>query len=416
MADFKLLAGAGKAEISFSQADFPLKAFTGIHDELFVRVLILETNVRMALVSVELTSLPPEAIKRFQQECSAVTGIEEKNVFVSVTHTFSAPHIPPQIKTEQEQKLSDTMYDRICAAIRRACEEAKASVAETAAEYCEVSCCLNVNRNIATPEGYWIGQNEEGFSDHTVRVLRLRRGEELFAYLINYDIQSSVMDKSEAASGGRLISGDLAGAALRELEKDQPVTAVFLPGCAGDQAPIIQAVQTAEDGTVKDLHENGFVLTEQLGQYLAGRVRAARKIADIEISDRTSENIPGILFDTAVLPEQEMKYPTKELRPHRQFSFDLTGKSIPVPVTVICLGNMQILMTTPELNSGFGAKIRKIMGDHLMIGTLVNGGVKYLPEPEDFERITYEAMNSMLGPGSAEKFLATVFNLKKTEV
>lgn len=413
MTEFKLQAGAGRAKIRFAQEDFPLKAFTGIHDEIYVRALILNSDISMVLLSVELTSLPAEAVRRFQQECSMATGIRQENIFVSVTHTFSAPHIPPHIKNEQEQKLSDIMYDRILAAIRKASEEAKDGISEAAMEYDEVSCCLNVNRNIATPEGYWIGRSEEAFSDHTVRILKFKREEKVFAYLINYDVQASVMDRSESVSGGRLISGDLAGAACRELEREDGVTAVFIPGCAGDQTPLAAAVQTDGTGTVTDLHEDGFVLAEQLGGYLAERVRRAKEVSAKEASPQAVYAGLRVRSDTAILPEQEMKYPTKELRPHREYSFDLTGRSVPVPVILICLGAIRILMTTPELNSGFGTKIRQIMGGKLLIGTLVNGAVKYLPEDRDYECITYEAMNTTLGPGSAGIFLETVSGLMK---
>lgn len=413
MAKLELGAGAGKAEILFVQEDFPLKAFTGIHDKIYVRVLVLESKVSVALVSVELTSLPSEAIRRFQQECSRITGIDEKYIFVSVTHTFSAPHIPPEIKSEQEQKLSDTMYERIYEAIRRAALEAKESLQPAFAEYGEASCCLNVNRNIDTPKGCWIGRNEEAFSDHTVRVLKFQQKERVLAYVVNYDIQASVMDKSETAAGGRLISGDLAGAACRALEQDNEAIAVFIPGCAGDQAPMLQAVKMDGDGAVHDLHENGFVLAEQMGQYLAERVKAAKEKSEDKASGVFMDADLRVVSVMADLPEQEMKYATKELRPQKQYSFDLTGRNISIPMTCVYLGDIQILMTTPELNSGFGRKIRGILGEKVLIGTLVNGGIKYLPEAEDFRRITYEAMNAKLGPGSAEKFLEGIAGLKK---
>lgn len=413
MIKYRLQAGAGRAEIGFTKEDFPLKAFTGIHDKIYVRVLLLEAKDAMALVSVELTSLPPEAIRRFRRECSEAAGVDEKNVFVSVTHMFSGPHIPPHITNEKEQKLSDIMYERLCGAIREASKKARDSVAESTVGYCETSCCLNVNRNIATKEGYWIGKNEDGFSDHTVRVLKFYREGELFAYLINYDIQSSVMDKSEARDGGRLISGDLVGAACKELEQKQPVTAIFVPGCAGDQAPVAGAVQINADGIPEDIHEDGFVLVKQLGRYLADRVYGAGETVSHGTDEGVREAELEIESVMAELPEQEMKYATKELRPHRQYSFELTGRSIQVPITLIRLDFIQILFTTPELNSGFGSKIRDILGRNLLIGTLVNGAVKYLPEEEDFKHITYEAMNSKLGIGSDGKFLEAVEKLKK---
>nr|WP_217933826.1 hypothetical protein [Enterocloster clostridioformis] len=399
---FNIQVGAGKAEIRFSPEDFPLKAFTGIHDEIYARVLLLGEENPVALVSIELTSLPAEAVRRFQRVCAEAVGLKENAVFVSVTHTFSAPHIPPHIKSEQEQRLSDLLYHRISTAIRCAAETAAASFAQAQVSYCETSCCLNVNRNVPTEKGYWLGRDEAAYSNHTVRTLKFSRGGSVFAWLINYDIQASVMDKSESAAGGRLISGDLAGAASRTLERTGAEAAVFLPGCAGDQSPVVQAVWT--DGT--DLHESGFALAERLGQYLAERVEAA------DASDTGESSGFFVLRETANLPEQEMKYPTKELCPHKQFAFDLTGGHIPVQIVAVRLGPAGLLLTAPELNSGFGGKLRQLLGKKLLIGTLVNGAVKYLPEAEDFERITYQAMNTTLGPGSAKAFLEAVSRLK----
>lgn len=400
MTENTLLAGAGKAEIRFEREDFPLKAFTAIHDAIHVRVLLLQSELRLALVSIELTSLPAQAIQHFQAVCSSVTGVDAEHVLVSVTHTFSAPHIPMKIKTPQEQTLSDLLYERIDSAIAQASAAAMKTLAGAAVEYGETACRLNVNRNVPTPEGWWTGRNEDAFSDHTVRVVNLLHGDKIFARLINYDIQPSVMDQSEALAGGRLISGDLAGAACRALERGTDAIAIFLPGCAGDQAPLVRAVQGGAD-----LHEAGFVLAEQFGIYLAERVAGAamQPAAASTLEQRTV---------TANLPEQRMKYETKELRPHTEYSFDLTGGVIPTSLTLVSLGGVRLLAAAPELNSSFGAKIRQILGERLLIGTLVNGAVKYLPEAQDFERITYTAMNTKLGPGSAEAFLQAARELR----
>lgn len=400
MTNDTLLAGAGKAEIRFRQEDLPLKAFTGIHDAIHVRVLLLRRELRLALVSIELTSLPAQAIRHFQAVCSQAAGVEPEHILVSVTHTFSAPHIPMKIKTEQEQALSDRLYARIDAAIREAAGQAADSLGEATLEYGEASCRLNVNRNVPTAEGWWIGRNEDAYSDHTVRVVNLRQGGKLFARLVNYDIQPSVMDQSEASAGGRLISGDLAGAACRALEQEDGVTAIFLPGCAGDQAPLIRAVRAG-----RDLHEAGFVLAEEFGAYLAERVLCA----DVQAVEARPLSFTTA---TALLPEQKMKYETKALRPHTEYAFELTGGSVEVSLVLAELGGVLLLAAAPELNSEFGAKLRSLLGERLLIGTLVNGAVKYLPQAQDFERVTYTAMNTKLGPGSEEAFLRAAHTLR----
>lgn len=399
-----LLAGAGKAAIDFQPEDFPLKAFTGVHDGLQVRVLLLQQGPALALASIELTSLPAQAIRHFQAVCGEAAGVEPDRVLVSVTHTFSAPHIPMKIKTEQEQVLADRLTARIDAALRAAAQQARAALSPVQVEYGETSCGLNVNRNVPTPAGWWTGRSEDAYSDHTVRILGLRQGGKLAARVVNYDIQPSVMDQSEAAGGGRLISGDLAGAACCALEQEGDGIVLFLPGCAGDQAPLVRAVQATPAGAC-DLHEAGFVLAEQFGLYLAERVaRAAlRPTADGALRLRTV---------TAALPEQRMKYETKQLRPHTEYEFELTGGTVEVALTLVQLGDVGLLATAPELNSSFGAQLRQRLGQRLLIGTLVNGAVKYLPEAQDFARITYTAMNTKLGPGSGEAFLRAAETLR----
>lgn len=400
MANQPLLAGAGRAEIRFLAEDLPLKAFTGIHDAIHARVLLFRGERQLALLSLEMTSLPGAAIGHFQAVCGRAAGVDPAQVLVSVTHTFSAPHIPPRCRTEQEQALSDRLYARIDTAIGAAAARAVDSLAETTLAYGEAGCALNVNRNVPTPEGWWIGRNEDAFSDHTLRVVNLYHGGQLFARLLNYDIQPSVMDQSAAADGGRLVSGDLAGAACRALERDGRAVAFFLPGCAGDQAPLVRAVQGGDD-----LGEAGFVLAEQFGLYLAERAAGA-DARPVEAA------APAVRTVTAALPEQRMQYETKQLRPHTDYHFALTGGTVEVPLTLVSLGGVRLLATTPELNSGFGGQLRALLGGPLLIATLVNGAVKYLPEEQDFARITYTAMNTTLGPGSGEAFLQAARTLR----
>ena len=44
----------------------------------------------------------------------------------------------------------------------------------------------------------------------------------------------------------------------------------------------------------------------------------------------------------------------------------------------------------------------------VFFATLVNGGQKYLPAPDAYEKITYEAMNSGFAAGSHERLLQTI--------
>ena len=59
----------------------------------------------------------------------------------------------------------------------------------------------------------------------------------------------------------------------------------------------------------------------------------------------------------------------------------------------------------PEVSSTFGATVRVTRSGSVLFATLVNGGQKYLPAPDAYEKITYEAMNSGFAAGSHERLV-----------
>ena len=90
---------------------------------------------------------------------------------------------------------------------------------------------MNVNRDIETPAGWWLGSNPRGFADHTMPVLAIRdAGGEYVAVLATADVQSSVLDGSRDSEGRRMASGDLFGFAAMSLERELGGVALLLPG------------------------------------------------------------------------------------------------------------------------------------------------------------------------------------------
>ncbi|WP_138496509.1 hypothetical protein [Paenibacillus pinistramenti] len=396
-----LLAGAGKAVIELSDAVFPIKQFTGIHDDLQIRVVLIQNEVRLALVSVEITSLPLEAINEFKEIVAETAELNPENVWICATHTFSAPHLSPREsrKTDEDHRIHAVLHTSITNALKKAAAAASQSLSPAKAGAAKGKCLVNINRNIQTERGWWLGRNEEGTSikDVNVMVFQHLNSNEPIAILFNYDIQSSIMDGSISCEGGKLISGDLAGEASRHIEQEYSgnVVASFFTGSAGDQAPMIKAVYE------EDIHDDGFVLVEQFGRYLGQKVIEQVKL----ISEYEEVSNVSIRKKIVRCPEQEMSRSTKEIRPELHYSFHLTGSYADIPIEAIRIGEVLLIGTQPELNSGYGADLKALFPDtHIFIITMVNGGAKYLPEEMDYERITYTAMNTRLGRGSSEVF------------
>jgi hypothetical protein len=91
-------AGFGKVCISPS-IGAPLAGFaardkvsTGIHDDLYARALVLESDSSaVALVSVDVLALPSEFIKRVRTDIQQQTGLKPESVMIASTHTHAGP-------------------------------------------------------------------------------------------------------------------------------------------------------------------------------------------------------------------------------------------------------------------------------------------------------------------------------------
>lgn len=385
------LCGLGLAPVLIAEDRFPLKAFTAQDDPLYVRVISLQADEKHIFVSIDMTSLPSHMIDRIRQQASKICGCEEGHVQVSVTHSFSSPHIPPAIKNDTDCHVSEVMTSALTRALDEALRRAE-SMDETEFRYGEAVCGLNVNRNVETEAGWWTGQDPDGFADHKVRVLSLVQKGKIRAALVNYDLQASLMDKVVMKDGGLHISADLTGEAARIL-KEQDIMMIFTPGAAADQAPFMKKEYPKD--------ESRYELVREYGRQLADAV--SRACADSESIDMEK----GIQLKQIQisLPAQKMLIPTKELTPHRTFTFIKDENDIRTDITLLTIGSLSILMCAPELNSSFGSEIRACADGACMIMTLVNGAVKYLPQKEDYERITYTAMNTVIAEGADRIFL-----------
>ena len=66
--EYALKAGAGAQEIVFPQAMFPVEGFSGeVHLNPYVRVLVLERDTKVAIVSYETVNVPTDVISAVKQ-------------------------------------------------------------------------------------------------------------------------------------------------------------------------------------------------------------------------------------------------------------------------------------------------------------------------------------------------------------
>lgn len=400
MSTRQLRAGAGRSAIALPAGTLPLDGFTAVHDELQARVLIVDDGVaRIVLVALELTSIFEHTVLDLQRVVATEASAEAADVIVCATHTFSAPHIFPR-----EIGADETSFAlEVTAAVRRATASAIAGTrAARIAAGTGVS-DVNASRDVPTPHGWWLGVDEFGSTDRTLTVARIEAFDgAVIAVLFNQAVPSAVMSESHTTDGGRLISGDLAGAAARHVETTCPGSvALFLCGAAGDQTPVYAASRPGLDRegvpVRTDVGVEGFALVDLLGARLGRDVLRTLAI----VSEGRENDAIELIHDTVEVPGQ-VSLPFAELRPMRRSPYSPDGTR-DVPFVVVRIGPLSVVGTRAEMASGASSAIRRSApGRALMVASMVNGSAKYLVDASGYDRITYGAMNSQYGRGAAE--------------
>lgn len=406
--------GISRSVMEFPHDFFPTEGFVQQAHPLHVRVLFVDEKKPFALVSIEMTSLADEECERLRKETAILLGIEESRVWISVTHTFSAPHILPDfvLKTEAEKEHRTLLRRTLSDAVRSAVWQAKQEAAESVLSLHQGESQTFASRDIELPEGWWIGCGGKGPSDHTLTVLEVRQNEKVKGLILHLNTQSSVLDGTGAAEG-KCVSCDYVGVACLELEKRYPGAAVlFLIGAAGDQAPIQRGKGYAPDGqggyAEIDLHEESVAIAEKLGQQLTGEVLftlqtdGADWAGEIKTASRS--------FNA---PAKKMNRNLRELKPAHTCVWELDGDKEQT-IELFALGDLAILGVKPELTYPTLKQIQAASPFAVtLVSTLINGGAKYMADQSAYDRCMYEAVNSPFAPGAAEMLVKEASALLK---
>lgn len=411
-----LQVGVSKQSIVFPHGFLPYDGFSSFHDPLNVRTLVVQVGNRLvAWIVVELTSLPNPVVKDIKQEISTRYQISEKAVFLSVSHTFSAPHIQMHTKPgSEEDHKSKALLQSVRTAVGLSMEEALSRRQPACVGFGKGLCDVNVNRDMLTCDGWWKGSNPSGKSDKTVAMLCFKtlQGKSL-AILVNYAVQSSVLEGSCTTEGDILISSDLAGWTSSYVEQELGGGAVvlFTLSGGGDQDPNLKAnrhhVDSALRYTRHDVHESGFALLEILAEKLGDEIlRCAR-------SPKRMDNCLAVklLHTTLLVPGQKIYADIHTMKPTKVYRYE-ESEPVAFSVDILLLNAVALVAVPVELNAKTVLQIKAGSPySNTIVCTMVNGGLKYLPDQESYDKITYGSMNSYIQKGGAELLVQAVLEM-----
>lgn len=416
-----MLCGAGKARIALDDV-LPFDGFDFVHDPVYARAVVFQSSLandaakknffaadeaaqrRACIVSLDITSIAPRLLAALRDVASREAGCEGAGLWVCASHTFSVPHVrtPSHLASDEERRRNDRLLEAYVDAVQECVRLAVDSLCESRLYWGVGTTAVNVNRDVPTPAGWWLGLNPEGFSDHSLRVLSIRdvaNGAQV-ATLYSADVQPSVLCGSREDDGRRAVSGDLCDATSTFLEERLGGVALFLVGAAGDQSPrqmaVVESVRLDGTRTSADAGGKGYQLVDELGHELCEDVASVLP----ECLPVGGEGISA-QFKTVECPGQ-VRAEFHSLAPHHQFDFQ-PAEPVATRLSALKIGELSLVGMEPELSSRTGNAIRAAAGAperFVDVVTMVNGAAKYLPDSSAYDRVTYESMNSGFACGS----------------
>ena len=420
-----LRAGAGCAAVEFSQELFPFEGFKGVHDAPHVRVLYMEQGAKFVLAAYEIVMLHDPMVQKCREIIADTLGTKIENVWIHMTHAITTPHGPmgprsglggdAQEKSAEEQaaeKQQKELYDNaLLSATKAAAEAAAANITEAYLGIGTGESFVNCNRDFESALGWWIGINPGGPSNRTMTVLKLAdTAKKPLAFLISYGLKPCAIDNSQMAENERLVSPDVPGLACTLLEEKYGVPVMFVMAAAGDQIPRKMAMyDEVANGEIRHIDlgvEEGLKYVDELGHEMA---EDAAKI--IEQTEAESEAAPIEQKKDCYTWQTKGRIP---FAPRKEFIYETDGKTAEVPVETVQFGDMAFVACKPEVNCTTEKELAAASPvRHTLLMSMINGGMKYMPDQESYDKVKWESQSSMLMPGAAEKFVEVAAELLK---
>jgi hypothetical protein len=251
---------------------------------------------------------------------------------------------------------------------------------------------INMNRDEVTARGFILGQDPEGASDKTVRVVGFLRADgSPLAIIANYAVHAvSLYSSDTAGEHAAMTSADIPGVVDRFVDEHygpQRTETFWTSGAAGDQNPVLMSyhAEPQSDGSIlpSDLKSAGFMVTQRLGQALALEV--------IRVTDRLK---PQPVLTAMRAAQTVISCPAKSdpslMRPLR--------------ISYLGIGPVDLVGISGEVGTLIDRHLRDRLGErNPLLLTLTNGYAGYLPDDASYGRgNTFEVGKSQVAAGCAE--------------
>ncbi len=359
----------------------------GVHDRIFHRIAALDDgDTSFFLVASDICTITPSFYHDVCRQLTEETGIQPGQVWWTVTHTHSAPHVGPQ---DLGQLFSESLGDRF--SMRHDEQHWKfvadqlitgIKLAQQKLEPARIGTGIgearaNIVRRAVTPGGRVVlGGNPDGIVDRQLGLIRLERADKtLIGLVANYAIHGTVL-----GGNNNLISGDIQGIISEYVESFTGVPMLFVNGAEGNIGPLYSIGNDFE-------HPHWDAYNKLLGDKIIRLSESVQKAtSDVQI-------VAGqTIIETPRKPGLGW---LKELSDYSHVNDDGVAM-IRVPVYSLSINDRAVIWGAPlELFCEMAIKVRaQSPFEQTFFFGLTNGSLLYMPTEKAISEAGYEVRTS----------------------
>jgi hypothetical protein len=361
---------------------------TGIHDNLFLSVMVIENNEKMvALVCADIIGFDLVMVQDFKRSIQSRFGFREEEIFFNASHTHSGPQTLTcmlSLVGKPDASYLAFLRNKLFTAFENAMndlEEAELYSALTRSN-------IGISRRLISKGKASFAPNENYPIDDNVTVLKFCTQKKIKAILFNYACHPSVVNT-------KYVSADFPGVAKKTVENHfgHDLVAFFMQGCCGDVRARMIENASFRPGTWNDVNNFGSLL----GQIVIDACESSmHKVEDINIFTAISciylplEEIPEREYYEAAI--QQIGPGKKEWAEKMLKNYNNLVSSRSFIIHRISLAkNLMFFGMSGEVCSEYAFYIRQsFAGGFIVTAAYTNGTEGYIPTAKMFIEGGYE--------------------------
>lgn len=396
------------------------------NDPLYVRCVALENEGLALLLCYDMVGLPKNLSDEIRAHVARAAGCEPKDIFVTCTHTHSAPNaydtmwpidetFVADLKVYAARAALDAVADLRPGKMYSACGQAKDISFVRRFRMKDGSCRTNPGYN--NPDV--VGPMNEG--DESLRLVKVVREGAGDVILVNFQVHPDVVKNGMPEE---FYSADYCGMVCKTLEQAIPGSdCIYLNGTAGDLNHVNikkNYVVGPDFGVNLALHMARTIAGEVLRLYTEaepladGPVHTVERLTSLTLRDpdpKVLEHAEDYLRwhaagETDKIPYKGMEYITAIYEAVNQLELKDYDGEMKVWVNGLSVGDFAVVGIPGEPFCEVGKQVRaqSPFKVQFVLG-LSNGSEGYYPTKDAYEVNGYEARTSYFHPGVAERFI-----------